>query len=66
MKIKPNLAYRHVNYPSNTALDPNKVYDAIPATNQPNWEAEGKIFVESPNNAPEMLLMKGEYKIIKI
>jgi|LakMenE01Jun11ns_1017448.scaffolds.fasta_scaffold9959384_23 hypothetical protein len=65
MKVRPNLAYRHANYPSNTALDPKAVIDATPATNQPNWECEGKIFVECPNGAPELLLVAGEYTIVE-
>ena len=65
MKVQPKLAYRHANYPSNTALDPTRATEAVHATNQPDWEAEGKIFVDSPNGAPEMLLLRGEYTIIE-
>ena len=65
MRIKPKLAYRHANYPASTALDPSEVYDAVHATNQPDWEAEGKVFVESPGGAPEMLLSRDEYEIVE-
>lgn len=64
MKIKPKLAYCHANYPMSTALDPNKIYDAAPATNQPDWDKQAKIFVECPNGAPEILLKSGEYTVI--
>lgn len=65
MRVKPKLAYRHANYPASTALDPAKVYEAVHATNQPDWKEKGKIFVDSPNGAPEMLLMEGEYEIVE-
>ena len=65
MKVKPKLAYRHVNYPKSTALDPSVTYEAVHATNQPNWKEEGKIFVDGPGGAPEMLLVSGEYTIVE-
>jgi hypothetical protein len=64
MRVRPKLAYRHANYPSNTALDPARVYDAEIATNQPDYEAKGKIFVQGPNGAPAMLLERGEYETV--
>ena len=33
--------------------------------NQPDWEARGLVFVESPGNAPELLLEAGEYDIVE-
>lgn len=65
MKVRPKLAYRHANYPHNTALDPNKVYVAELATNQPEWEEKGKIFLPCPNGAPEMLLDNTEYEVVE-
>lgn len=57
MKIKPKRAYRNPCIPINQ-MDPNKVYDATPATNQPNWKEEGLIF------AGGHLLKKDEYQVI--
>jgi len=65
LKIRPHRAYRHAHYPTSTALDPTKVYSAVRAMNQPDWEARGLIFVESPGNAPELLLEAGEYDIVE-
>ena len=63
MKVKPNQAFRHANYPSNTAVS-TEPQTCVLATNQPEWEAECKIFVESNNGAPEMLLTKDDYRVI--
>jgi len=57
MKIKPKLAYRNPCFPVNE-MDPNKVYEAIPATNQPNWKERKAIF------AGGHLLEKGEYTVV--
>jgi hypothetical protein len=64
MKVRPIRNFRHVNYPSNTALDCNKIYDSIPAKNQPRWQERGAVFVESPNGAPEMLLFQEDYEVV--
>ena len=64
MKIKPNDDYRHANYPSNTALNSEEVYEATHATNQPDWKARGLIFVACPNGAPELLLSSQDYEIV--
>jgi len=57
MRVKPKLDY-HLTGTSIT-LDSSKVYEAIHATNQPDWEEKEKIFVDG------VLLEKGEYSIIK-
>jgi len=62
MLIRPKLAFRHAGYLSPTALDPEKTYEATPATNQP--ECEGKVFVQCPNGAPELLLERDDYDIV--
>lgn len=47
-------------------LNKDKTYNAVLATNQPDYEAEGKIFVEANQDLRiELLLKKGEYEIIK-
>jgi len=40
-------------------LDSSRVYSAIHATNQPDWEKHGLIFVDG------FLLERGEYEIVK-
>ncbi len=39
-------------------LDSNKVYNAVHATNQPDWEKYGLIFLDG------FLLERGEYEIV--
>ena len=63
MRIKPLENWRHAGYPADTALDTENTYLAIPATNQPKWKEQGKVFVECPNGAPELCLNKREYEI---
>ena len=58
MKIKPKLAYRNPCIPINQ-MNTNKVYEAVPATNQPNWKEKGLIF------AGGHLLAGGEYTIVE-
>ena len=47
-------------------LNKDKTYKAVIATNQPDYQKEGKIFVE-PNDdlRIELLLKKGEYEVIE-
>jgi hypothetical protein len=56
MKVKPNESYKLLG--TSTTLDKNRTYNADHATNQPDWEERGLIFVE------EILLEKGEYEIV--
>ena len=65
MNIRPNLAYGHMGYPIGTYLETHKVYKAVRATNQPDWKKQGLVFVDCPNGAPELLLRKGEYTIVR-
>ena len=62
MKIKPRLNYSMEGYGK---LNKDKTYKAVIATNQPDYQKEGKIFVE-PNEdlRIELLLKKEEYEII--
>jgi len=57
MKIKPTRNFRNPCYPINQ-MDTEKVYDAIHATNQPDWKEKGKIF------AGEHLLERGDYIVV--
>jgi hypothetical protein len=54
MKVKPKEAYELAGIPS-TKLDPERVYDAVEATNQPDYKEQGLVFVG------EILLDKTEY-----
>ena len=48
-------------------LNKTKTYKAVIATNQPDYQKEGKIFVE-PNDdlRIELLLKKGEYEVVEL
>ena len=54
--VKPIIDYKMC--PSNMTLDSNKVYNAVHATNQPDWEKYGLIFLDG------FLLERGEYEIV--
>jgi len=57
MKVKPKLNYKL--YTTELKLDSTKIYKAEIATNQPDFEKQGLIFVN------EILLNKDEYIIIE-
>ena len=61
MKIQPKENYSMSGY---GRLDKTKTYDAVHATNQPNWKENGLVFV-LPNDGMriELLLKTGEYVI---
>ena len=72
MNVRVNQNYQLVG--SALQMDKHKVYDAVKATNQPNYEEEGLVFV-SPlvevgeiwhpyTNGTEILLNKNEYEIV--
>lgn len=63
MKVKPKLAYRHANMPEATSVvvEPQ---ECVIASNQPDWEAEAKVFVDCRGGAPEMLLTRDDYTVI--
>jgi len=65
MKVKPKLAYclAGTGYDA-PSLDPERVYDAIPATNQPDWEEKGKVFVEPAPGATSILLERDDYTLV--
>lgn len=56
MKVHPLENYQLLG--TSIKLDKTRTYDAVPATNQPNWEERGAVFVEG------VLLNAGEYEII--
>ena len=72
MRVIVNQNYKLVG--STLQMDKHKVYDAVKATNQPNYEEEGLVFV-SPlvevgeiwhpyTNSTEILLNKNEYVVV--
>ena len=65
MKIKPKLAFRH--FSGGPSLDTSKTYEAILATNQPNWEEAGKIFVRfsAIDESNSILLVREDYDIVE-
>jgi len=56
LMVRPIIDYKLC--PSNVTLDSNKVYIAAHATNQPDWEKYGLIFVDG------FLFERGEYEIV--
>lgn len=42
-----------------------RLYNAVYATNQPNWKANGLVFAQKINGNENILLRKGEYEIVK-
>ena len=72
MKVRPNGDFRMAGTgPDYIRLDKTKVYRAIHAKNQPDWEEKGKIFVLGAENdncsggGIGFLLEKGEYEIVR-
>jgi hypothetical protein len=66
-KIKPKLDFRLLGCDFNTRLNKNKIYTAHPATNQPDWQEKGKVFVsfDDDGQEPSILLDQFDYEIIK-
>jgi len=62
MKVRPLENYWLMG--TEFKLDSTKVYDATHATNLPDWEAKGKIFVYEDEDGPSIVLEKGEYEIV--
>jgi hypothetical protein len=62
MKVRPLEDYWLLG--TEFKLDSTTVYDAIHATNLPDWEAKGKIFVYEDEDGPSIVLEKGEYEIV--
>lgn len=68
MTIQPKLPFRLLGVGYNApTLDHTRVYDAVPATNQPDWQKKGKVFVSFNNDSeePSILLERGDYDIIE-
>ena len=65
-------------YGQGWSVDQDLVYDAVPATNQPDWEAQQKVFLlcdwegkpksdglGEAGDCYAMLLVDGEYEIVE-
>jgi hypothetical protein len=62
MKVRPFEDYWLMG--TEFKLDSTKVYDATHATNLPDWETKGKIFVYEDEDGPSIVLENGEYEIV--
>lgn len=63
MKVKPNENYCMLG--TDVRLDKNRIYDAETATNQPDYDEKGKIFVLLPERGDDGFMLKsGEYTVI--
>lgn len=65
IRPKENFRLLGVGYDS-PALDNTRHYEARPATNQPDWQEKGKVFVSFYNDddEPSILLDSFDYEII--
>lgn len=63
MFIIPKENFRSLGIDPNLRLVKGRVYKAIPATNQPNWKEQGKVFVffRDEGHEPSILLDKFDY-----
>ena len=64
MKIRPLGNFKQLG--TNITLDSTLIYDAIPASNQPEYIRAGKVFALIPrfNGDDSFLLVRGEYEEI--
>lgn len=68
MIIQPKDDFRLLGMGYNLpTLSKNKHYTARPATNQPDWQEMGKVFVsfDDDSDEPSILLERGDYEIIE-
>lgn len=65
--IRPRLAFSNVGGTLGVSLNPNRVYSASVATNQPDYKEKGLVFVNVSQKAgtDEFLLGKKDYVVIK-
>lgn len=62
MKILPVENFRLLG--TSMCVSKEKVYDAVPATNQPNWEERRLVFLLDGEDS--MLLQGDEYEVIEL
>ena len=66
MKVRPKESYKVLS--TEISVTAGTVYDAVPATNQPDYEKDGKIFItnaEGDSTVIGLLLVRGEYETVK-
>ena len=56
MRVRPKKDFKMLG--TSDTLDKTRAYKATKATNQPNWEAKGLIFVDN------FLLSKDDYEVV--
>ena len=62
MRVKPKLNYKLLG--TDIVLDNTKIYPAIPASNLPEWEKTGKIFVGDNVWDCNVMLERDQYTIV--
>ena len=63
MKVRPKESYKMLS--TEISVTAGKMYEAVPATNSPNCEKEGKIFItnaEGDTSGIGFLLVHDEYE----
>jgi hypothetical protein len=63
MRVRPLENYELLG--TEIKLDKTKVYNAVPATNQPDWKAKGLIFVDDDHHFG-FLLSQTEYAEVTV
>lgn len=66
MRVRPLNDFKMLS--TRISVSKDKVYDAIPATNQPDWEERGLIFIQGAEGDVTdigFLLDKTEYEVIE-
>lgn len=66
MRVRPLNDFKMLG--SRISVSKDKVYDAIPATNQPNWEERGLIFIQGAEGDTSdigFLLDNTDYEVIE-
>jgi len=56
MKVRPKMNFKMLG--TSETLDQTRAYKATKATNQPNWEAKGLVFIGN------FLLSKHDYDVV--
>jgi hypothetical protein len=63
MRVVPRKNYHLVG--TGIRLDCRKVYNAVPATNQPYYKERGLVHITFGDSDASMLLKEGEYDVVK-
>lgn len=66
MRVRPRNDFKMLGTQIQVSKD--KIYDAVPATNQPNWESRGLVFIinaEGDTTELGFLLDSTDYEVIE-